>query len=178
MSQKIVTNVAKSALPREEKRRTYTKQGGDTDSSEGKTENKNLPPGEFSEVKNNCAEPKDFSSFIPFDKTCERIKLNCQNITDEFIDGALAEFITYAEAHYRTDQLQSKFIKSVTSDFKYRELNGQRRKAEQKFRVPKDVNKIAAWAKKHHYPAPKPGEETGHYMLRIERHIAQHRTQI
>ena len=28
MSQKIVTNVAKSALPREEKRRTYTKQGG------------------------------------------------------------------------------------------------------------------------------------------------------
>ena len=62
---KVTPPTHTNALPREEKRRPYTKQGGDTDSSEGKTENKNLPPGEFSEVKNNCAEPKDFSAFIP-----------------------------------------------------------------------------------------------------------------
>ncbi len=172
-----------NALPRVRVReRPYIKQGGYTDSSEGKTEN-NPRPTNFSKRKTEnkkqpAAKPKDFSAFIPFDKTRERIKLNCPNITDAFIEGSLAEFITYAEAHYRPVQLQSKFIKSVTSDFKYRELNGQRRKAEQKFRVPKDVNKVEAWAKKHDYPAPRPGEETGTYMRRIEQHIDQHREQI
>ena len=158
-----------NALPRVRVReRPYIKQGGDTDSSEGKTENKKHP----------AAKPKDFSAFIPFDKTRERIKLNCQNITDEFIEGSLAEFITYAEAHYRPVQLQSKFIKSVTSDFKYRELNGQCKKDNQKFRVPKDVNKVEAWAKEHDYPIPKPGEEPWQYLQRMEPYIDQRRAQV
>ena len=65
----------------------------------------------------------------------------------------------------------------MTSDFKYRELNGQRRKAEQKFRVPKDVNKVEAWAKEHDYPAPKPGEEPWQYLQRMEPYIDQRRAQ-
>ena len=119
--------------------------GGDTDSSEGKTENKKHP----------AAKPKDFSAFIPFDKTRERIKLNCQNITDAFIEGSLAEFITYAEAHYRPVQLQSKFIKSVTSDFKYRELNGQCRKAESKVQGSKGCEQGRGVGQRARLPDPE-----------------------
>lgn len=102
------------ALPREEKRRSNTSpvdRGGVTDRPcQGRPDVQAPPPPEEGRP--------DFSDFKPRKAILDRIRMSCPDITDAFIEGCVPEFLTYAEANYRRDQLENKFLKSVVRDWK------------------------------------------------------------
>lgn len=161
---KVTPDASEKALPREEKRREDI----NTNNRGGSLVDGNAPA---QTVKIEGQKRRDYSDFKPEESTLGRIRMDCIGITDDFINGSLNEFITYAEEHYRPDQLQSKFLKSINSDFKRQKLNGHRANHEQKFTIPRDPNKVMAWAQQNDYPPPRPGEDLTPYTSRIKRLI-------
>ena len=84
----------------------------------------NPPPPDFN--------PKDYSKWKPDTETVQAIKQGCpktaagEGATDEFIEGCLPEFRVYARDNYTPSKLAARFIKSVTHDFKRKQLQKSR----------------------------------------------------
>ena len=116
----------------------------------------------------------DYSNWKPSDIIKDRIRLNCTGIDDKFIDGCVAEFVTYAETHYTPDQLDSRFIKSVTSDHKHTQLRGYKVNAKPAWAsIPADDNELWNWANEHGFRAPGGTETYIQYRNQLKALVAK-----
>lgn len=81
-------------------------------------------------------------------------------ITDEFLAEILPEFITYAEGHWRRDQLDSKFISNANRQW-FRKIN------KHKQGPPKDEKALMKWAESNDAPPLRRAETTFEYHQRL-----------
>ena len=105
-------------------------------------------------------EKPDFSDWEPPAAIVQRIKMMRTGITDEFLDETLPEFLTFAESHYRRDQLESKFLANANRQW-FRSQN------KSKQGPPKDDARLSTWVKDNDAPPARVGESPYDYRNRL-----------
>lgn len=113
------------------------------------------------------AERPDFSDWKPAATTIRRIKMMKPKITDEFLTETIPEFLTYAEGHYRRDQLESKFISNA-----HRQYLRSTRKTGEAVGLPKDNNELAKFALDNGLRGARPGESYWDYRSALKELMA------